>query len=279
MAYFPDVTKGEQVKPSALLENCLRHMVNSLDGFGDNAPKGSNSGLVRIQVWNSANSTIAAGSPVSFDAAKNMVDGALPVKKVADPTKPFGVLPLSLEKKAMGDCIVSGPCMVKIGGGSGDYAEPVANSDRFKLATSGTARVLCRNGNKAMVILGVGTSDYYNGPFSVTYDSETGKVKIAAGYISTNGIFSAVPSAEIDPQTGILCCYSEIGEDGVWTKPVIQYATPNKYNYPIGSVSVEGSGDNASVSVSCYRVPVAVIIDAAECPVSAEADTGAANGN
>ncbi len=268
MGYWPDVNKGDPVERPAVLENNLRHMVNALNGFGDNSPKASGSGVVRIQVWNATGATLKAGSPVAFDGTRQMVGNAVPAVKVTDVSKPFGVVVNTLAANGMGDCIVSGPATIPVAGGSGEYAVPIVNGDAFVLSGNGTARILCINGQKAFALLGM-VSDIYDGPFAISYDGTTHKVNVKAGYASLNGEWKDVAAAQLDPASGYVCVYSEITDEGTWSEPVVQIATPGKYNYPVGRVTVTGEGEAASVSCMQFRVPVAIIIDAAECPISA----------
>lgn len=274
MGFWPDVKRGDGVKHHMVLENNLRHIVNSLNGFGAGVSVGTHSGVVRIQIVNSSGEELAAGQPVAFDETKKMCGNALPVIKVEDVTKPFGVCVSKLAANSIGDCIVAGPATVSITGDAGDFAEPVANGTGFKRADTGTARILFAAGGRGVILLGVGTSDIYDGPFAITYDAEAKQLNVAAGYINTNGTFAEVAAATLAPATGTLCVYSEIAEDGKWSTPEIKFATPDKYKYPIGKVKVNGE----SVVVSCFRVPVAIIIDAAECPVSAQAGEENNNG-
>ena len=104
----------------------------------------------------------------------------------------------------------------------------------------------------------------------MSYDADKKVLKIKAGYLSRNGNFASVESAEIAPKTGLVCLYSELQSSGEWTEPEFKIAEPNKYTYPIGQCNVEGSGDTQSVSVCSFRVPVVILIDAATCPLSTE---------
>lgn len=269
MAFWPDVTRGDKVKHYVLLENNIRQMVNALDGFGGGTARSPGCGVVRIQVWNASDEALMAGCPVAFDADKGMVGGAVPAVRVCDASKPFGVLQAALAPRAMGGCIVAGPAVVPIDGGSGEYAEPVMGGDGFAYSGSGTARVLCANGGTAVVLLGVGTSDTYDGPFAIRYDGEAKKVRVKAGYSSLNCGWRDVAEAELDPEDGYLCVHSDLGDLGEWTEPVVRYAEPGQYDYPIGRTTVGGSADAPSVSVVQCRVPVAIIMAAAECPISA----------
>ncbi len=269
MAFWPDVTAGEPVRNHAALENNLRHMVNELNGFGDNSPRATFGGVVRLQVWNATDAVIKAGSPVAFDGGLEMVNGAVPVCRVTDAAKPYGVLQGTLAKKGIGGCIVAGPAVVNVSGGSGDFAEPVPNGDGFTLSGGGAARVIFNMGGRALVLIGIGTSEMYDGPFALRYDSTSQKLHVNAGYASLNGEWHEVAAADIDPQSGHVCIYSEIGEDGLWSAPVPVIGQPGQFRYPVGKVAVAGSGDGITVAVTQYRVPVAVILDAAECPISA----------
>lgn len=113
----------------------------------------------------------------------------------------------------------------------------------------------------------VASADIYDGPFALSYDTETQKIKIAAGYLSRNGEWVDVVAKELTPSTGIICVNSILG-NGEWTAPDIKFTTPDRNNYPIGKCKLEGE----SVTLCSFRVPVAIILVSAECPLSAEAD-------
>lgn len=273
MGFWPDVKRGDVVTHHMVLENNVRHLINSLNGFGAGAMGGGNSGVVRVQVWNASGSNLTAGQPVAFDSEKELSGEAIPVVKVTDVKKPWGVLVNALAARAHGDCIVAGPASVKLSGSSGDYAKPDTGGSGFKRADTGTARVLFSGSNAAVILLGgAGNMENYNGPFAITYDAEAKKLQIAAGNVNANGVFLISAAATIEPQSGTICVCTQIGDNGKWSTPEIKFADAEKYSYPIGSCKVEGSGEERSVTVCNYCVPVAIIIDAAECPLSAQAD-------
>ena len=270
MAFYGDVMPGDEFRPSASLSNDIRHLLNGLNGFGGNPFAQNGAGTVRIQVYNATGRTIGAGTAVNFDDGKGRAGDAVPLKALDNPKKPWGVITQKLAENEIGDCYISGPVIVDVSG-SGDFAQPsVGNPSCFTRGTEG-APVLFAFGGRALLNLGAGTPENYDGPFAVTYEAETGKVKVKDGYLSRNGDFLTVAGTELEPETGLVCVYSELdSETGEWTEPEIKFGTPDKYTYPIGNCKVDGSGDARSVSVCPFRVPVAILIDTATCPLSTE---------
>lgn len=271
MGFWPDVKRGDKVRHHMVLENNVRHLINSLDGFGSGMGRGAGSGVVRIQIWNASGGALAAGQPVAFDSAKEMCGDAVPAVKVTDKNKPYGVCVTALAAKGMGDCIIAGPAVVSLSGSSGDYAEPVVNGTGFARSETGTARVLFAGSKSIIVLGGAGNVDTYEGPFAITYDAEAQKLQVAAGYATLNGEWKEVGAASLTPQTGTICVCSTLG-DGEWSAPEVKFATPSKNNYPIGTVKVEGSGEAQTVAVSCCRVPVVHLFDVGSCEKIVEDD-------
>lgn len=270
MAFYGDVLPGDEFRPSASLSNDIRHFLNGLNGFHGNQVGSNGAGTVRIQVYNATGETLDAGTAVNFDNGRRMVDDAVPAKRFSDPKNPWGVVTQMLKANEMGDCFISGPVRVKVSG-SGDYAQPTAASPSTFTRGSEGAPVLYSNGGNAVINLGAGTPENYDGPFALSYDSEKQMLKIRDGYLSRNGELLAVTGIELSPENGLVCVYSELdSETGEWSVPEIKFGTPDKYTYPIGKCKVEGSGDTQSVSVCSFRVPVAILIDTATCPLSTE---------
>ena len=269
MTFYGDVSPGEAFTPSAALSNDVRHLLNSLDGFRA-APFGATGGgTVRIQIYNASDAPMAAGEAVNFDNSKGMADGTVPAIRLIDPRRPWGVVTQALGMNEAGDCIISGPVAVRTTG-SGVRAMPtVASPAIFTLGNAG-AQVLHSYNGKALVNLGAGSAEEYDGPFAVSYDAETGLLNINAGFMSRNGEFLEVAGAEIAPETGFVCVRSVLEDAGEWTEPEILVGLPDKYTYPVGSCAVEGEDDARSISVCSFRVPVAIIIDTAVCPLSTE---------
>ncbi len=260
MAFFPDVTKGQNFKPSALLSNNVRHMVNSLNGFQNGGHAAANSGVVRIQVYNASSGEIPAGCAVNFKSDTALCGDAVPVEPLKDAAKPWGVVVLKLAANQMGDCVISGPATVSISG-TGDYASPSTSSpSTFTRGASGSP-VLFANGGRAVVNLGASTQDLYDGPFALSYDAESKKLKVAAGYLNRNGEWKDVPAAELSPSTGTVCVCTTLDSEGSWSEPEVKISTPGQYAFPVGSCKTSGE----SVTFCSFRVPVAIFMVADLC--------------
>jgi len=108
------------------------------------------------------------------------------------------------------------------------------------------------------------TPPVYAGPHAVTYDPETGKVEVTAGYVLQNGAFAQTAAASLTPQTGVICVTNALS-NGVWSTPTIAFATPSELAYPIGACTVTGSGASAAVTIECYVQPVAILFDVGDC--------------
>ena len=263
MAFYGDVTPGDEFRPSAALSNDIRHFLNGLNGFGGNPFGANGAGTVRIQAYNATGGEIKAGTAVNFDESKPMSGDAVPMKTFSDPRKPWGVVTQKLAEKEVGDCFISGPVTVALAG-SGDYAQPTAGNPSVFTRGAEGAPVLYGNGGKGVINLGAGTPENYDGPFAIAYDSEAKKLKVKAGYLTRNGEFLPVPEAELEPQTGTVCVKTVL-EGGVWSAPEIRFDYPSQFCYPVGHAKTQGSGDEMSVSVCSYRVPVAVILASKIC--------------
>jgi len=269
MAFHSDVIPGESFTPSAALSNDVRHLINGLNGFRGNQLGGNGSGRVRIQVYNASGIVLPQGTAVGFDNSLPRAGDAIPAIPVHDPSKPWGVVTQMMQPGEIGDCSISGPVNVQAYG-SGDYAAPYLPSPNMFVRGSDGAPVLHSNGIDAVINLGAGTPENYDGPFALSYVPETKTVRVLPGYMSCNGTFIEVDGAEIAPADGLVCVHSELDGNGAWTLPEILIGIPDKYTYPIGRCRVDGDGDAMSVTVCSFRVPVAVIIDTAVCPISTE---------
>ena len=271
MAFYGDVMPGDEFRPSAALSNDVRHFLNSLNGFGNNRLTPNGAGTVRIQIYNALENSLEAGTAVNFDDSSAMAGEAVPVKPLSDPRKPWGVIPQKLQAKEMGDCLISGPVTVTVTG-TGDFAQPSAASPTSFTRGAEGAPVLFAHGAKAVINLGAGTPEHYDGPFALAYDTEKKLLKVKAGYLSRNGEFVAVPAAELTPATGLVCVASDLG-NGAWSEPVVGIGSPSATRYPIGQCKVAGE----SVTVTSFHVPVAILIVTALCPLSAKADDEGGN--
>ena len=263
MAFHPDVVPGQNFVPSALLSNNVRRIVNHLNGFGALRQNGAGSGTVRIQVYNASDDSIGAGTAVNFPETGVFCDGAIPAIHLVDPAKPWGVVTRKLDPAEMGDCFISGPVTVAVTG-NGDFAQPSsASPDVFTRGSAG-APVLFESNGKGLLNLGAGTPELYDGPFALIYDAETNLLKIKTGYLSRNGEFLQVPETEIVPQTGFVCVESILDESGTWSEPAVKFGFPGQMSYPVGSCRIDGE----SVTVTSFRVPVAILIVTDACDVT-----------
>lgn len=259
MAFFPDVSPGDQFQPNALLSNNVRRIVNALNGFNAK-PMPATGGMIRIQVYNNSGSAMAAGTAVNFPETGNLCDDAVPAVPLKDSAKPWGVLVNTLEPKVLGSCILCGPATVTLSG-SGDCAAPTsANPAVFTRGASGAPVIFASNG-KGLILLGASPQDLYDGPFALSYDAEAKKLKIKAGYLNRNGEWKDAAAKDIVPSTGIVCVCTTLGSDGKWTEPEIKVSAPGQYAYPIGSCRVSGE----SVTICSFRVPVAVFLVSDVC--------------
>lgn len=154
MGFFPDVSPGAPFRPSAVLENNLRHMVNALNGFQTPSLGKTRGGAVKIQVYNSTTELITSGTGVNFDDSKKPSGDAIPAIPCSDASKPWGVIPENLKPNEMGDCIISGPVRVKISG-AGSCAQPGKDPKIFERGESG-AVVLYANEENGVILLGGG---------------------------------------------------------------------------------------------------------------------------
>lgn len=260
MAFFPDVSKGDAFAPSAMLSNNVRRLVNSINGFQSRGILGAGSGIVRIQVYNAGSSEIAAGTAVNFSESGSLCGDAVPCELLKDTAKPWGVTVLKLAAKEMGDCVLSGPANVALSG-SGDYAQPSTSSPATFTRGATGAPVIFASGGKGVILLGAIAQDIYDGPFALSYDTESKMLKVSAGYVNRNGEWKNTTASEMSASTGTVCVCNTLNDGGSWTEPEIKVATPGQYAYPIGSVKVSGE----SVTVCSFRVPVAVFIVADVC--------------
>lgn len=261
MAYFPDVSRGQDFQPNSVLSNNVRHLLNSMNGFQNCGILGTNGGIVRIQVYNNSGAEIPAGTAVNFVEGGSLCGDAIPCVKLTDEAKPWGVTALKLAAKEMGDCVISGPAQVTLSG-SGDYAQPsVSSPSTFTRGATGAPVIFSGGGGKGMILLGAISQDIYDGPFALAYDTKARKVTVTAGYLNRNGEWLGVAEANFSPSSGTVCVCTTLGSDGAWTAPEVRVTTPGQYAFPIGSVKVS----DESVTVCPFRIPVAIFMVSDVC--------------
>ena len=211
MGNYPDFVPGERVSFNANRENEINHLLNGGGGFGDGRTPGRTTPNVRLQAWNSTNSTLQAGKVVQIAVTGSTMSGeAFPIVAFSDVDAPFGVLTSSLSAGEAGDLLVSGMATVTISGSSGNYAKPVSGGT-FVRGNEGV-KILHVSGTKAIILLG----DYYK-PSSAPGPTPTGGVPAGtiiayAGpldYDSSDNMFPEGYSGYGDVPAGWLHCHGQ----------------------------------------------------------------------
>lgn len=106
----------------------------------------------------------------------------------------------------------------------------------------------------------------YDGPFALSYNGETDKIDVKAGFLNRNGEWKTVPDKSVSPETGYICVVTELDDNGDWSDPEIEILDePDEQSYPIGYCEVTGSGDDKGVTFSSFRVPVAFFLISDVC--------------
>ena len=111
---------------------------------------------------------------------------------------------------------------------------------------------------------GTGTQDDYDGPFALRLDGSS--IRVNSGFISRNGDFRSVSGTTLECRSGTVCVSTQLGANGSWSSPQIHFATPSQWDYPIGQCAQK----NGHWHVTSYRVPLAVFIATAVCPLARE---------
>jgi hypothetical protein len=109
-------------------------------------------------------------------------------------------------------------------------------------------------------------SESYDGPFALTVSG--GSLKVNGGYINRNGEFLYCSGASLELHAGMVCVNTILSSGGSWTTPTISYCSASQWAYPLGMVSYSDTGELVATS---YRVPVAIFIATAVCPLAKKA--------
>lgn len=179
MAFFPDVTAGQEFQPDARLSNNIRHLINSMNGFNGGMISGQTAGQVKIQVRNDTGDTLYPGTAVNFVSSGS--DEIISAVKLSSRSKQWGVIPYQLESLEIGDCIVAGTAQVTLSGTSKNpFAQPdIRDSKEFKRGTG--SPIIWDDGKNpghGIILIGAGTGvggeEEYNGNFLIA-DTSTEK--------------------------------------------------------------------------------------------------------
>ena len=154
---FSLVQPGDKFKPSATLSNAVRRHLNEASGFGAGTNAAKNVHIIRVPVFNTTESTIAAGKAVSLQLDGDMRGDAYPIVAYDEDYPCFGVSLSAIESGKIGDCVLSGIAVVEITGGTeGAYLKPVEGGG-FELGSEGVQIINVSGGTNAVVLLG----DFY----------------------------------------------------------------------------------------------------------------------
>ena len=165
MGFYPDVQPGQAYRPSAALENDVRHLLNRLNGFS--VPGGMLMPERNLKIYNATeNNTLLAGTVVAPAESGDIIDGAIPVRQYRQGDKLFGVVIEDMEVDAFGSCTIAGPVEVAISGTGATAA--IAEDGKSFVAGTGDITVLYISGDRGVVLLGAssGTAEY-NGYFKL----------------------------------------------------------------------------------------------------------------
>lgn len=171
------------------------------------------------------------------------------------------------------------------------YTPRVARAIEAILAPVGYASKISdrKRGRSSLTdnIVAGGNVAAYTGPFSFTFNSETGKLIVGAGFLNRNGDFLEVEQTEITPEEGYICCQcnlkaSDDGKRKEWETPaIVVLDKPSALAYPLGRCTKQednGSSENNSNGETlpqepqwlfeCYEVEMAFIIATRQCPLA-----------
>lgn len=134
---------------------------------------------------------------------------------------------------------------------------------------------------------GGGGGSEYTGPFSFTFDSESGNLIIGAGFLNRNGDFIEIPETQITPKEGYICCQSKLKDSGdgkrkEWETPsIVVLDKPSALAYPLGRCMKQEDNENSENNSNgetlpqepqwifeCYEVEMAFIIATRQCPLA-----------
>ena len=199
MAFYSDVRRGENFKPSALMFNDIARSLNKIDGFRSYGISKVDDGATRISVCNETTVTLVARSAIQLHPAKSGLNISRP-----DLSPPYGVsvydstsawnwciLEETLNPGEIGSAILFGVTEVVLSIPNSDTDKIPANGfvvpnsddpDVFDIVSYPTQAKLLRvhkgeNGNFVAEIAFIpfktgGASDEYNGYFKVSISGD-----------------------------------------------------------------------------------------------------------
>ena len=168
MGFYPDVTRGDKFRPSAALENDIRHMLNSIDGFiapGTNIRRNHDV----VTIVNKSDTAFQPGMIVNLKMDDDRQSGVISAVPVENVDEKWGIVTGHIAPKEYGSCIISGVVSVP-NSIIADYVEPDLTDPekkKFTKSPKGGARVLAVFSSFMLVNLGegrpsVGEAEYKN---------------------------------------------------------------------------------------------------------------------
>ena len=255
MAYFPHVTPSDPFTPSAMLSNSVRDLINGLNGMSGGAYSRGASCVVRLPVHNYTDFVMAGGASVS-PVSGTMCGDAIPVGIASPGSDVWAILASPLNPGGVGDAIFCGGVAVYASGAQDSYIAPDGEGG-LVYSSSGAARVIFSSGNFAVMVIGVGGSAGYAGPFKIAYAN--GLLSVPGGYVLANGAIMSVGAATVSPATGYLCIYAQLSEAGAWsygyniqTYPATDGSTAV---YPLAYINVPTGGGTPVITQFYHSLP------------------------
>jgi hypothetical protein len=172
MSFWPDVKKGDAYKPSASLENHVRHFFNGSANISDSKGSLKISNGNRVRVINNTSQTIGAYEPIYITGRSNDPEQLdLYVAPATQDELLWGIAANTIEANSDGAMIISGIAQAYITG-TGEYASPGADG-KLVAGTSGKALILHPGDDKTPGIVQLGYSaagaavDDYKGEYKI----------------------------------------------------------------------------------------------------------------
>ena len=231
MGFYPDVTKGDKFRPSAALENDVRHLINSMNGF---VTPGTNSKRNHevVAIINMSDVTLQEGMIVNLEKDGDPATGAISAVPVKSVDEKWGIVTGNIDPMTYGSCIISGVVSVPTGA-KADYLEPDLidpEKKKFKKSEKGGVRMLSYfHTGEAIINLGEGRPSSgdaeYKGYFKVVPGTEekgvlkTVKIIDGAGLVNSlkagSTDIGSVDNGEVDiPSSGTYHVYLILEWDG-----------------------------------------------------------------
>ena len=156
MAFFPYVNPGDPVKPSTLLENNIRDVVNQFNATGELPVSRGSANSYRLQCWNNNDYVIPAGASVEIVEDAEWAGDAPQIRYASSNADLWGITACVINPGEIGSVIFAGLATVRQTYDAGFYLQPDGLGG-FKEDNSG-AMVLCKGNDQSILLLGGGSA-------------------------------------------------------------------------------------------------------------------------